>query len=257
MTTMSGYTRSQRPRQAILGQLPRIHRADGSPIRVLLVDDEPALTNLVKMALHYEGWDVEVAHDGQEAIAKFDKVGPDVLVLDIMLPDVDGLEILRRVRESDVYTPTLFLTARDSVMDRVTGRTSGADDYMTKPFSLEELVARLRGLLRRSSHLERPADEALRVGDLTLDGASREVTRDGTPISLSSTEFELLRFLMRNPRRALSRTEILDRVWNYDFAGRTSIVDLYISYLRKKIDSDREPMIHTVRGIGYMLRPPE
>lgn len=129
---MSGYTRSQRPRQAILGQLPRIHRADGSPIRVLLVDDEPALTNLVKMALHYEGWDVEVAHDGQEAIAKFDKVGPDVLVLDIMLPDVDGLEILRRVRESDVYTPTLFLTARDSVMDRVTGLTSGADDYMTK-----------------------------------------------------------------------------------------------------------------------------
>lgn len=257
MTTMSGYTRSQRPRQAILGQLPRIHRADGSPIRVLLVDDEPALTNLVKMALHYEGWDVEVAHDGQEAIANFDKVGPDVLVLDIMLPDVDGLEILRRVRESDVYTPTLFLTARDSVMDRVTGLTSGADDYMTKPFSLEELVARLRGLLRRSSHLERPADEALRVGDLTLDGASREVTRDGTPISLSSTEFELLRFLMRNPRRALSRTEILDRVWNYDFAGRTSIVDLYISYLRKKIDSDREPMIHTVRGIGYMLRPPE
>lgn len=257
MTTMSGYTRSQRPRQAILGQLPRIHRADGSPIRVLLVDDEPALTNLVKMALHYEGWDVEVAHDGQEAIAKCDKVGPDVLVLDIMLPDVDGLEILRRVRESDVYTPTLFLTARDSVMDRVTGLTSGADDYMTKPFSLEELVARLRGLLRRSSHLERPADEALRVGDLTLDGASREVTRDGTPISLSSTEFELLRFLMRNPRRALSRTEILDRVWNYDFAGRTSIVDLYISYLRKKIDSDREPMIHTVRGIGYMLRPPE
>lgn len=257
MTTMSGYTRSQRPRQAILGQLPRIHRADGSPIRVLLVDDEPALTNLVKMALHYEGWDVEVAHDGQKAIAKFDKVGPDVLVLDIMLPDVDGLEILRRVRESDVYTPTLFLTARDSVMDRVTGLTSGADDYMTKPFSLEELVARLRGLLRRSSHLERPADEALRVGDLTLDGASREVTRDGTPISLSSTEFELLRFLMRNPRRALSRTEILDRVWNYDFAGRTSIVDLYISYLRKKIDSDREPMIHTVRGIGYMLRPPE
>lgn len=135
MTTMSGYTRSQRPRQAILGQLPRIHRADGSPIRVLLVDDEPALTNLVKMALHYEGWDVEVAHDGQEAIAKFDKVGPDVLVLDIMLPDVDGLEILRRVRESDVYTPTLFLTARDSVMDRVTGLTSGADDYMTKPFT--------------------------------------------------------------------------------------------------------------------------
>jgi two-component system response regulator TrcR len=257
MMAMSGYARDQRPRQAVLGQLPRIQRADGSPIRVLLVDDEPALTNLVKMALHYEGWVVEVAHNGHQAIAKFDEIGPDVLVLDIMLPDVDGLQILERVRESDPYTPTLFLTARDSVMDRVTGLTAGADDYMTKPFSLEELVARLRGLLRRSNHLAPPADEALEVGGLTLDGASHEVTRDGTPVSLSATEFELLRFLMRNPRRALSRTEILDHVWNYDFAGRTSIVDLYISYLRKKVDAGREPMIHTVRGVGYMLRPPE
>jgi len=254
---MTGYATSQRPRQAILGQLPRIHRADGSPIRVLLVDDEPALTNLVKMALHYEGWVVDVAHDGRDAIAKFENVSPDVLVLDIMLPDVDGLRILQRIRESDAYTPTLFLTARDSVVDRVTCLTAGADDYMTKPFSLEELVARLRGLLRRSTQLTPPAAESLKVGDLQIDTASREVTRDGTPISLSSTEFELLRFLMRNPRRALSRTEILDRVWNYDFAGRTSIVDLYISYVRKKIDSGREPMIHTVRGVGYMLRPPE
>jgi two-component system response regulator TrcR len=222
----------------------------------LLVDDEPALTNLVKMALHYEGWTVEVAHNGREAVSKFDDVEPDVLVLDIMLPDVDGLQILQRIRESGPYTPTLFLTARDSVMDRVTGLTAGADDYMTKPFSLEELVARLRGLLRRSSHLAPPAEDQLTVGDLTLDGASHEVTRAGTPISLSSTEFELLRFLMRNPRRALTRTEILDRVWNYDFAGRTSIVDLYISYLRKKIDAGRDPMIHTVRGVGYMLRAP-
>jgi two-component system response regulator TrcR len=254
---MSGYARDQRPRQAILGQLPRINRADGSPIRVLLVDDEPALTNLVRMALHYEGWVVDVARNGREAVAKFGESGPDVVVLDIMLPDMDGLRILARVRESDAYTPTLFLTARDSVMDRVTGLTAGADDYMTKPFSLEELVARLRGLLRRSSHRTAPADEVLTVGDLALDGASREVTRDGAPMSLSSTEFELLRFLMRNPRRALTRTEILDRVWNYDFAGRTSIVDLYISYLRKKIDANAEPMIHTVRGVGYMLRPTE
>lgn len=255
---MSANASDQRPRQAILGQLPRIQRPDGSPIRVLLVDDEPALTNLVKMALHYEGWTVDVAYNGREAIAKFDKVGPDVLVLDIMLPDVDGLQVLQRVRESDAYTPTLFLTARDSVLDRVTGLTSGADDYMTKPFSLEELVARLRGLLRRASHVAAPADELLKVGDLRLDGASHEVTRAGTPVSLTATEFELLRFLMRNPRRALSRTEILDRVWNYDFAGRTSIVDLYISYLRKKIDpAGAEPMIHTVRGVGYMLRLPE
>jgi two-component system response regulator TrcR len=257
MAIMSGSVRDQRPRQAILGQLPRISRADGSPIRVLLVDDEPALTNLVKMALHYEGWTVEVAHNGREAVTKFDQVGPDVLVLDIMLPDMDGLAILQRIREADAYTPTLFLTARDSVMDRVTGLTAGADDYMTKPFSLEELVARLRGLLRRSNHLAPPAEEGLTVGDLTLDGASHEVARAGTPILLTSTEFELLRLLMRNPRRALTRTEILDRVWNYDFAGRTSIVDLYISYLRKKIDAGREPMIHTVRGVGYMLRPPE
>ncbi|MBV9723175.1 MAG: response regulator transcription factor [Mycobacterium sp.] len=258
MAIMSGSVRDQRPRKAILGQLPRISRSDGSPIRVLLVDDEPALTNLVKMALHYEGWTVEVAHNGREAVTKFDQVGPDVLVLDIMLPDMDGLSILQRIREADAYTPTLFLTARDSVMDRVTGLTAGADDYMTKPFSLEELVARLRGLLRRSNHLAAPAaEEGLKVGDLSLDGASHEVARAGMPISLTSTEFELLQFLMRNPRRALTRTEILDRVWNYDFAGRTSIVDLYISYLRKKIDAGREPMIHTVRGVGYMLRPPE
>jgi two-component system, OmpR family, response regulator TrcR len=256
MVVTSGSMREQRPRQAILGQLPRISRDDGSPIRVLLVDDEPALTNLVKMALHYEGWTVDVAHNGRDAVAKFDDVDPDVLVLDIMLPDIDGLEILRRVRESGPYTPTLFLTARDSVMDRVTGLTAGADDYMTKPFSLEELVARLRGLLRRSNHLAPPAEESLTIGDLTLDGASHEVHRAGSLIALSSTEFELLRFLMRNPRRALTRTEILDRVWNYDFAGRTSIVDLYISYLRKKIDAGREPMIHTVRGVGYMIRPP-
>ena len=254
---MSASVREQRPRQAILGQLPRISRADGSPIRVLLVDDEPALTNLVKMALHYEGWTVEVAHNGREAVTKFEEVGPDILVLDIMLPDVDGLEILQRIRDADAYTPTLFLTARDSVMDRVTGLTAGADDYMTKPFSLEELVARLRGLLRRSSYLAAPAEEGLNVGDLTLDGASHEVLRAGKPIPLTSTEFELLRFLMRNQGRALTRTEILDRVWNYDFAGRTSIVDLYISYLRKKIDAGSEPMIHTVRGVGYMLRPPK
>ncbi|RFD26450.1 DNA-binding response regulator [Mycobacterium uberis] len=258
MTAMSGCADSQGPRQAILGQLPRIYRADGTPIRVLLVDDESALTNLVTMALHYEGWVVEIAHNGREGLAKFDKVIPDVLVLDIMLPDMDGLQILERVRESGLDTPILFLTARDSVMDKVTGLTSGADDYMTKPFSLEELVARLRGLLRRSAaQLTPPAAEALKVGDLRVNTASREVTRAGTPISLSSTEFELLRFLMRNPRRALSRAEILDQVWNYDFAGRTSIVDLYISYLRKKIDFGRKPMIHTVRGVGYMLRPSE
>jgi two-component system response regulator TrcR len=249
--------RSHRQRQAILGQLPRITRTDGTPIRVLLVDDEPALTNLLKMALHYEGWQIEVAHDGRAAIARYAEFQPDLLVLDIMLPDTDGLQILRTVRESETYTPTLFLTARDAVLDRVTGLTAGADDYLTKPFSLEELVARLRGLLRRSKAMAAPDDEVLKVGDLVLDGASRDVTRGGEPIPLTSTEFELLRYLMRNPRRAISRTEILDRVWNYGFGGRTSVVDLYISYLRRKIDAGREPMIHTVRGVGYLLRPPQ
>ncbi len=247
--------RPPRQRQAILGQLPRITRADGSPIRVLLVDDEPALTNLLKMALHYEGWQIETARDGREAMEKFAEFGPDLLVLDIMLPDTDGLQILKTIRAAEGYTPTLLLTARDSVLDRVTGLTAGADDYLTKPFSLEELVARLRGLLRRSKAMANPEDEVLTVGDLVLDGASREVTRGGEAIALTVTEFELLRYLMRNPRRAINRDEILDRVWNYRFGGRSSVVDLYISYLRRKIDSGREPMIHTVRGVGYMLRP--
>jgi two-component system, OmpR family, response regulator TrcR len=167
------------------------------------------------------------------------------------------LGVLEEIRESGTYTPTLFLTARDSVADRVTGLTAGGDDYMTKPFSLEELVARLRGLLRRSAYLAPTDGETLTVGDLVLDSATREVTRGDEPISLTSTEFELLRFLMRNPRRALSRKEILQRVWDYDFGGRSSIVDLYVSYLRKKIDAGREPMLQTVRGVGYMLRSSE
>lgn len=247
----------QGPRRAILGKLPKMYRADGSPIRVLLVDDERALTNLVRMALKYEGWEIDVAHDAAEAVEKYRAQTPDLLVLDIMLPDMDGLGVLARLRDSSTYTPTLFLTARDSVADRVTGLTAGGDDYMTKPFSLEELVARLRGLLRRSAYLTPADDETLTVGDLALDAASREVTRGGEVIPLTSTEFELLRLLMRNQRKALDRNEILRQVWNYDFGGRSSIVDLYVSYLRKKIDAGQEPLIHTVRGVGYMLRSAE
>jgi two-component system, OmpR family, response regulator TrcR len=248
-----------RPRQAVLGKLPRMTRPDGSPIRTLLVDDERALTNLIRMALQYEGWEVEVAHDAAEAVAKYRENAPDVVVLDIMLPDMDGFGVLELMRQTGDYTPILFLTARDSVSDRVTGLTAGGDDYMTKPFSLEELVARLRGLLRRSAYQTPADDEVLTVGDLELDATSRTVTRAGEPIQLTSTEFELLRYLMRNPRRALTREEILERVWNYDFGGRSSIVDLYVSYLRKKIDvgidKGGESMIHTVRGVGYLLRP--
>jgi two-component system response regulator TrcR len=242
------------PRKAVLGKQPRMHRPDGTAIRVLLVDDERALTNLIRMALKYEGWEITVAHDAGEALTRYRDDAPDIVVLDIMLPDTDGLGVLREIRESATYTPILFLTARDSVRDRVTGLIAGGDDYMTKPFSLEELVARLRGLLRRSVYLTPDNQQRLVVGDLELDGATREARRHGDAIALTSTEFELLRYLMRNPQRALSREEILQRVWNYDFGGRSSVVDLYVSYLRKKINAGREPMIHTVRGVGYMLR---
>lgn len=244
-------------RRAVLARLPRLYRPDGSAIRVLLVDDEPGLTSLVSLALGYEGWVVDIAQNGSEALAHYRESTPDVVVLDIMLPDTDGLEVLRRIREIGHGTPTLFLTARDSIDDRIVGLTAGGDDYMTKPFSLEELVARLRGLLRRASEAISEDDSVLVVGGLTLDERSYEVKRDGVPIELTTTEFELLRYFMHNPRRALTRAQILENVWNYDFAGRASIVDLYVSYLRKKLDSGRPAMLHTVRGVGYLLRPAE
>ncbi|HXD61360.1 MAG TPA: response regulator transcription factor, partial [Lacisediminihabitans sp.] len=178
-----------------------------------------------------------------------------VVVLDVMLPDIDGLQVLRRMRADGRDVPVLFLTAKDALDDRIAGLTAGGDDYVTKPFSLEELVARLRGLIRRSTLvITETADPILRVGNLTLDEESYEVRRGDRPIELTATEFELLRFLMRNPRRVMSKSQILDRVWSYDFGGRSSIVEIYISYLRKKIDSGETPMIHTVRGVGYLIK---
>ncbi|WP_136709276.1 response regulator transcription factor [Agromyces sp. H66] len=234
---------------------PQLAKGDGSMVRVLVVDDEQSLTDLLKMALRYEGWDVRTAADGLTAVKVAREFRPDAIVLDIMLPDIDGLEVLQRVRADGTETPVLFLTAKDSLDDRIAGLTAGGDDYVTKPFSLEEVVARLRGLIRRSSlTLAKAKGPVLVVGDLTLDEDSYEVARGGTPIELTATEFELLRFLMRNPRRVLSKAQILDRVWSYDFGGRESVVELYISYLRKKIDAGREPMIHTVRGAGYLLK---
>jgi len=234
----------------------QMRRADGSPVRAVVVDDEASLTDLLTMALRYEGWDVRAASGGSAAIALIREFAPDVVVLDVMLPDVDGLSVLRRLRADGRDMPILFLTAKDSLDDRIQGLTAGGDDYVTKPFSLEELVARLRGLIRRSTVLATDlSDPVLRVGDLTLDEESYEVQRDGQSIELTATEFELLRFLMRNPRRVMSKTQILDRVWSYDFGGRASIVELYISYLRKKVDGGREPMIHTVRGVGYLIKP--
>jgi two-component system, OmpR family, response regulator len=245
MTTMSAPARSE------------LRRPDGTPVRVLVVDDEATLAELVSMALRYEGWEVRSAADGRNAVKVAREFRPDAVVLDIMLPDFDGLEVLRRMRTEAPKLPVLFLTAKDAVEDRIAGLTAGGDDYVTKPFSLEEVVLRLRALMRRTGVTEAEAGAKLVVGDLTLDEDSREVHRGGEQISLTATEFELLRFLMRNPRRVLSKTQILDRVWSYDFGGQANIVELYISYLRKKVDAGREPMIHTMRGAGYVLKPAE
>ncbi|WP_277501615.1 MULTISPECIES: response regulator transcription factor [unclassified Nocardioides] len=230
-------------------------RPDGSPLRVLVVDDEVNLAELVSMALRYEGFETRMAHTGSTAVAAARVMDPDVVVLDMMLPDFDGLEVLRRMRSTDAAVPVLFLTARDAVEDRVAGLTAGGDDYVTKPFSLEEVVARLRALLRRAGARAAERENVLVVGDLSLDEDSHEVRRGGDEVTLTATEFELLRFLMRNPRRVLSKAQILDRVWNYDFGGQANVVELYISYLRKKIDAGRAPMIHTMRGAGYVLKP--
>jgi two-component system OmpR family response regulator len=233
-----------------------LRRADGSPVRVLVVDDEPSLAELLGSVLRYEGWDIRTAADGASAVRVAREFEPDAVVLDIMLPDFDGLEVLRRLRASQPGVCVLFLTARDAVEDRISGITAGGDDYVTKPFSLEEVLARLRGLLRRAGVSRARGGTELAVGDLTMDEDAREVRRGGTVIDLTATEFELLRFLMRNPRRVLSKAQILDRVWNYDFGGQAHVVELYISYLRKKIDTGRAPLIHTVRGVGYVLKPP-
>ncbi|MCZ0980453.1 response regulator transcription factor [Streptomyces diastatochromogenes] len=232
-------------------------RADGTAVRVLVVDDEASLAELLSMALRYEGWQVRSAGDGAAALRSAREFRPDAVILDVMLPDADGLSLLGALRSELPDVPVLFLTAKDAVEDRIAGLTAGGDDYVTKPFSLEEVVARLRGLIRRSGAAQTRSESLLAVGDLTLDEDSHEVTRGGVSIHLTATEFELLRYLMRNPRRVLSKAQILDRVWSYDFGGQANVVELYISYLRRKIDAGRSPMIHTRRGAGYLIKPGE
>lgn len=233
-------------------------KPDGNPVRALVVDDEQSISELVSMALRYEKFDVRTAASGQSAVDQAKEFQPDIIVLDIMLPDFDGLEVMRRIRVDNADVPVLFLTAKDSVVDRVVGLTAGGDDYVTKPFSVEELVARIRGIVRRSlMATEVREDPEISVGDLVLNEETYEVFRGATRVDLTATEFELLRYLMRNPKRVLSKSQILDRVWSYDFGGRSSIVEIYISYLRKKIDTLGPSMIHTVRGVGYVLRPAE
>lgn len=229
--------------------------SDLNEVKLLVVDDEVTLTELLSMALRYEGWSVKTANNGQSAVRLAREFVPDAVVLDMMLPDMTGLEILSKIRAVQPTVPVLFLTAKDAVEDRVAGLTAGGDDYVTKPFSLEEVVARLRALIRRSNQFVQSSSSVLAVGDLRMDEDSREVFRGDDEIVLTATEFELLRYLMRNPKRVLSKTQILDRVWSYDFGGQANVVELYISYLRKKIDTGRSPMIHTMRGAGYVIKP--
>ncbi len=236
------------------GNLPRLTHLDGSPIRALVVDDETSLAELVGMGLRMLGWNVHTAPDGLRAVADAREFRPDVLVLDIMMPGLDGLEALKRIRTFAPQVPALFLTAKDAVKDRISGLAAGGDDYVTKPFSMEELMLRLHRLVQRSGAAASGSAELV-VGDLVMNLETREVSRDCEEITLTHTQWELLRYLMENPKRVLSKAQILANVWKYDFGGQANIVELYISYLRKKIDAGRPPMIHTVRGVGYVLKP--
>lgn len=240
--------------ESFVGNLPQLSRPDGTPIRALVVDDEPNLAELISMGLRMTGWEVATASDGRQAVEKAREFRPDVVVLDIMLPEFDGVEALVKIRSFAPGVPALFLTAKDSVEDRITGLAAGGDDYVTKPFSMQEVLLRLHRLVQRSGAAFADTAELV-VGDLVLNLDTREVTRTGQEIQLTATEFKLLTFLMENPRRVVSKTQILNHVWDYDFGGQANIVELYISYLRKKIDADRAPMIHTVRGAGYVLKP--
>jgi two-component system, OmpR family, response regulator len=230
--------------------------ANDAPTRLLVVDDEPSIRDLLAASLRYAGYEVATAADGAEALASAERDRPDLVVLDVMLPDMDGFDVTRKLRERGRDVPVLFLTARDDVDDKVKGLTVGGDDYVTKPFSLEEVVARIRAVLRRTGALDLEATNRLVFHDLEIDEDAHEVRRAGHVIDLSPTEFKLLRYLMLNPNRVLSKTQILDHVWDYDFGGDGAIVESYISYLRRKIDTSEPALIHTKRGVGYVLRLP-
>jgi two-component system OmpR family response regulator len=224
--------------------------------QVLVVDDEASIVDAVATALRYEGFDVREATTGRAALAAAQDDPPDLVVLDVMLPDLDGLEVTRRLRADGIRVPVLFLTARDSVEDKVAGLTVGGDDYVTKPFSLAEIVARTHAILRRT-HVEANGDGQLRFADVALDQDTHEVWRAGNSVRLTATEFNLLRFFLLNPRRVLSKSQILDHVWHYDFGGDPNVVETYVSYLRKKLDQHGQPLIHTIRLVGYSMREPE
>ena len=235
-----------------------MNKSSGPEARLLVVDDEPNIRELLSTSLRFAGFDVVAAANGREALAAVEEHAPDLAVLDVMLPDMDGFTLTRRLRAAGRHFPVVFLTARDDTEDKVTGLTVGGDDYVTKPFSLDEVVARIRAVLRRTQPLD-DDDAVLRVDDLELDDDAHEVRRGGVSVDLSPTEFKLLRYLMLNPNRVLSKAQILDHVWEYDFNGDASIVESYISYLRRKIDRspDAPALIQTKRGVGYLLRTTE
>ncbi|MGX6448659.1 response regulator transcription factor [Patulibacter sp. S7RM1-6] len=227
--------------------------------RVLVVDDEPNIVDVVAMALRFQGFEVATAGTGEEALAQVEAFRPQIMVLDVMLPDMTGFDVADRLGAERSHVPIVFLTARDATEDKLRGLTSGGDDYVTKPFSLEELVARIRVILRRTG-AQADDGSVLRFEDLEMDEDTREVTRAGAPVELTDTEYRLLRFFLRNPRRVLTRAQILDHVWDYDFGGDARVLETYVSYLRKKLDAaaggDAPALIHTARGVGYALRAP-
>jgi two-component system, OmpR family, response regulator len=228
-----------------------------TPVKILVVDDEPNIVELLNVSLKFQGFEVVSANSGQEAITLARDVRPDAFILDVMMPGMDGFELLSKLREEGLDGPVLYLTAKDAVEDRIHGLTIGADDYVTKPFSLEEVITRLRVILRRGRVAEdEEKDATIRYADLTLNDDTHEVTKSGEIVDLSPTEFNLLRYLMLNAEVVLSKAKILDNVWHYDFGGDGNVVESYISYLRRKVDTGDVPLIHTVRGVGYVLRTP-
>jgi two-component system, OmpR family, response regulator len=223
--------------------------------RILVVDDEPNIVEVISMALRFQGFEVETAATGREALGAVSSFRPHLMVLDVMLPDMEGFDVASRLGAQRTGVPIIFLTARDATEDKVRGLSGGGDDYMTKPFSLEELVARIRTILRRTGQASAESGRLV-FEDLELDEESREVTRAGAPIELTATEYRLLRYLMLNPRRVMTRAQLLDHVWNYDFGGDGRVLETYISYLRKKLDAEGPSLIKTVRGVGYALQAP-
>ena len=224
--------------------------------RVLVVDDEPSIVDALATCLRYEGFEVDEAATGRHALALAQDDPPDLVILDVMLPGLDGLEVTRRLRADGVNVPILFVTARDTLADKLAGLTIGGDDYVTKPFALTEVIARVQTILRRVG-LNSPDDGVLRFADLELDESAHEVRRGGIDVKFTATEFSLLRYFMLNPRHVLSKSQILDYVWHYDFGGEANVVETYVSYLRRKLEKHGPPLIHTVRLVGYVLREPD